>query len=48
MGPAARRRERGFGVTRLSTETEVEGDDDIANGEATDFLGQSQEAETNN
>lgn len=31
MGPAARRRERGFGVTRLSTETEVEGDDDIAN-----------------
>jgi hypothetical protein len=31
MGPASRRRERGFAVTRLSTETEVDGDDDIAN-----------------
>ncbi|KAF2769415.1 hypothetical protein EJ03DRAFT_96799 [Teratosphaeria nubilosa] len=31
LSPAARQRERGFGGTRLSTEVEAEGDDDIHN-----------------
>lgn len=31
LGPAARQRERGFGGTRLSTEIEAEGDDDVHN-----------------